>query len=45
MENPRAHTALADAITTAQVYLKLKAMDTGAENVSMDDMLADIEDW
>lgn len=45
VENPRAHTALADAITTAQVYLKLKAMDTGAENVSMDDMLADIEDW
>ena len=45
VENPRAHRALGDAITTAQVYLKLKAMDSGTEDVSMDDMLSDIEDW
>lgn len=45
LENPRAHRALADAITTARVYLKLKEMDSSVEEVSMDDMLADIEEW
>lgn len=45
VENPRAHRALADAITTAQVYLKLKAMDSDTKDVSMDDILANIEDW
>lgn len=45
ISNPRAHRALADAITTAKVYLKLKEMgasDTGAEIV---DILADLDEW
>lgn len=45
IENPIAHRALADAITTARVYLKLKEMDNSNEDISMDDMLADIDNW
>lgn len=45
IENPSAHRALADAITTARVYLKLKEMDNSNEDISMDDMLADIDNW
>ena len=45
IENPNAHRALADAITTAKVYLKLKAMDGGAGTESVDDMLSDIDNW
>lgn len=46
IENPRAHRALADAITTAKVFLKLKEMsgETTAE-VSVDDLLADLDEW
>ncbi len=45
IENPNAHRALADAITTAKVYLKLKEMDGGAGTESVDDMLSDIDNW
>lgn len=45
VKNPRAHRALADAITTAQVFLKLKELDEGAVHTSVDDMLVDIDDW
>ena len=45
IKNPRAHRALSDAITTAQVYLKLKAMDGNARIDSVDDLISDIESW
>lgn len=44
IENPRAHRALADAITTAEVYLKLKKMDSGS-STTVDDILGDIDEW
>lgn len=44
IENPRAHRALADAITTARAYLKLKEMD-GGEATTVDDILGDLDDW
>ena len=44
IENPQAHRALADAITTARVYLKLLDMDNSKPSVSLDDMLND-DDW
>lgn len=40
IENPEAHRALADAITTARVFLKLKEMDTGSDVFSFDNMLS-----
>lgn len=43
IENPRAHRALADAVTTARLYLKLKELG-GVQEVSLDDMLND-DDW
>lgn len=43
--NPNAHRALADAITTAKVYLKLKEMDRGNGAGSVDDVLSDIDNW
>ena len=45
IENPEAHRALADAITTARVFLKLKEMDGGTESASLDDMLSVFEDF
>ncbi len=45
IENPRAHRALADAITTAQVYLKLREWNKEVIEDSMDDLLADIDNW
>lgn len=45
IENPQAHRALADAITTAQVFLKLKAMGESAKPDSLDDLLADLDSW
>lgn len=43
IENPQTHRALADAETTARVYLKLLDLDTGNTNTSatLDDMLDD----
>lgn len=40
IENPEAHRALADAITTARVFLKLKEMDTESDEFSFDNMLS-----
>jgi DNA polymerase-3 subunit alpha (Gram-positive type) len=45
IENPRAHRALADAMTTAAIYLKLKEMDGGVSEVSVDDLLSDLDEW
>ncbi len=45
IKNPNAHRALADAVTTAKVYLKLKEMDRGIGTESVDDMLSDIDNW
>ena len=45
ISNPRAHRALADAITTAKVYLKLKEMGAGDAGAEIDDILADLDEW
>ena len=45
IENPRAHRALADALTTARVFLKLKGSDTAPVSVSVDDLLSDLDEW
>lgn len=45
IENPNAHRALADAITTAKIYLKLKELSgCEGEEINMDSVL-DLEDW
>ena len=36
---------MADAITTARVFFKLKEMDDGAASSSLDDMLYGFEDF
>ena len=43
--NPEAHRALADAITTAKVYLRLKEMDKSEKKVAVDDLLSDLDNW
>ena len=43
--NPHAHRALADALTTARIYLKLKSMEVKPENQSISDLLSDLDDW
>lgn len=45
IENPEAHRALADAITTARVYLRLKEMDKSGKMVAVDDLLSDLDNW
>ena len=45
IENPRAHRALSDAITTARIFLKLKELDTGTDSSSVEDMLSDLDNW
>ena len=45
IENPEAHRALADAITTAKIFLKLKEMDVQAEPASIDKMISGFDDW
>lgn len=45
IENPDAHRALADALTTARVFLKLREMDSDERKIEVDDLLADIDDW
>jgi len=45
IENPEAHRALADAITTARVYLRLKEMDKSEKTVAVDDLLSDLDNW
>ena len=45
IENLRAHRAIADAITTARVFLKLKGMNTGDDNASVEDLPSDLDEW
>ena len=45
IENPEAHRALADAITTAKVFLKLKELEPGHKKEDVDDILSDIDSW
>ena len=45
IENPRAHRALADAMTTAAVFLKLKEMDDKSDESNVDNLLGDIDAW
>lgn len=45
IENPEAHRALADAITTARIYLKLKEMSGEAGAPASADSILDLEDW
>ena len=45
IKNPEAHRALADAITTAKVYLRLKEMDNSEKTVAVDDLLSDLDNW
>lgn len=45
IENPEVHRALADAITTAKVFLKLKEIDDGADKGTVEDILADLDEW
>ena len=45
IKNPRAHRALADAITTAKVFLKLKEMESKKVESNVDDLLNDIDKW
>lgn len=45
IENPRAHRAYADALTTAGIFLKLKEMEEGESSTSVEDMLADLDNW
>ena len=45
IKNPQAHRALADAITTARVYLRLKEMDRSEKAVTVDELLSDIDNW
>lgn len=45
IENPQAHRALADAITTAKVFLKLKSISADPNQTSVDDILDDLDEW
>jgi len=45
IQNPRAHRALADAITTARVYLKLLENQAGKKEETLDDFLAGLDDF
>ncbi len=45
IENPHAHRALADAITTAKVFLKLKELKGDDGNASVEDILSDLDEW
>ena len=45
IENPQAHRALADAITTAKVFLRLKELNGQDQPASIDDLLGDLDNW
>lgn len=45
IKNPRAHRALADALTTARVYLKLKEKFADSAESNLDDTLDDLDNW
>ena len=44
IENPQAHRALSDAVTTAKVYLKLRELDTGSKTITVDELLSGFEE-
>lgn len=43
--NPYAHRALADAITTARIFLKLKEIESMGNSISAEDLLSDLDSW
>lgn len=43
--NPRAHRALADAITTARAFIELKKLAAAASPASAEDLFADLDNW
>ncbi len=43
VENPKAHRALADALTTAKIYLKLKELLPHEEDI--ENLFDDVDDW
>ena len=46
IENPRAHRALADAITTAKAFLALRELDSAeGDDESPEDPLDDLDNW
>lgn len=45
IKNPEAHRALADAITTARIFLKLKELSAGKIPEAADGGVLDLEDW
>lgn len=45
VENPRAHRAFTDALTTARVFLELRKLDTGTETASVEEILSDLDEW
>ena len=45
IENPYAHRALADAITTARIFLKLKEIESMGNSISAEDLLSDLDSW
>ncbi len=45
IENPEAHRALADAVTTAKIYLKIKEMIDESNTAGSVDSGLDLEDW
>ncbi len=45
IENPEAHRALADAITTARIFLKLKEIGGGSIVPESTDSVLDLEEW
>lgn len=45
IDNPEAHRALSDAITTAKIYLKLKEMSGEVSNPVSTDTVLDLEAW
>ena len=45
IENPQAHRALSDAITTARIFLKLKSMENGEEITTTEELLSDLDAW
>lgn len=45
IENKKAHRAISDAVTTAKVFLKLKDMIDVKEDLTVDNLLADLDEW
>lgn len=45
VENPCAHRALADAISTAKVYLELKKRQAMKPSISITELLNDLDNW